>query len=412
MELSNDILMKLELQKLDIFKNSDITSILKDYTDQYKLHDWIELDKLDLNTLCLNPKLNEECYELLKKNKKEINWKYLSENPSKYAIKLLKENEDKIDLNYLAGNINSKAIEILANKVLETKNLDNVGWLNLWKNPSTKVINLLIKLLKEKKINIVWKGLCENPNKHAIKMIKDLINEDEINKREIDIVSLARNTNPEATKLLLKIITIEEINDNVWDMLSMNPNEIAFELIQNNKDKVNWKRASLNKNKKVLEILNKEFSNKIVWNWISGNKSGIGLLKKNMNNIWIAELCGNENPKALKLLFQKIINIDDIDYIDYIDWETISANPIIFKKINLLKFNSKEKGKAKTSSKTRSNKKSSSSSIKWEKVYNKVDATEYFQNRVDEMEKLEEFKEKSLKPVLKSKIRRTKPKSI
>jgi hypothetical protein len=410
MELSNDTLKKLELQKLQklsIFKNSDIVSRIKDYTDDYKLHNWIELDKLDLNTLCLNPKLNEECYELLKKNKKKINWEYLSENPSNYAIKLLEENKDKIKWNYLSRNINLKAINMVEER-LKQSTIDSIEIIKtLSFNPNTKAINILKNYLNNYN---GWKILSENPNKHAIEMIKELIKKDKRNIEKIDILGLARNTNPEATKLLLELIDIEKRNDNVWQMLSMNPNEIAFELIKNNKDKVNWERASLNTNKKVLEILNKEFPDKIVWNWISGNKSGIGLLKKNMNNIWIAELCGNENPKALKLLFQKIINIDDIDYIDYIDWETISANPIIFKKVNLLKLNSK--GKAKTTSKTRSNKKSSSSSIKWEKVYNKVDATEYFQNRVDEMEKLEEFKEKSLKPVLKSKIRRTKPKSI
>jgi hypothetical protein len=410
MELSNDTLKKLELQKLQklsIFKNSDIVSRIKDYTDDYKLHDWIELDKLDLNTLCLNPKLNEECYELLKKNKKKINWEYLSENPSNYAIKLLEENKDKIKWNYLSRNINLKAINMVEER-LKQSTIDSIEIIKtLSFNPNTKAINILKNYLNNYN---GWKILSENPNKHAIEMIKELIKKDKRNIEKIDILGLARNTNPEATKLLLELIDIEKRNDNVWQMLSMNPNEIAFELIKNNKDKVNWERASLNTNKKVLEILNKEFPDKIVWNWISGNKSGISLLKKNMNNIWIAELCGNENPKALKLLFQKIINIDDIDYIDYIDWETLSANPIIFKKVNLLKLNSK--GKAKTTSKTRSNKKSSSSSIKWEKVYNKVDATEYFQNRVDEMEKLKEFKEKSVKPVLKSKIRRTKPKSI
>lgn len=404
MDLSNDTLKKLELQKLQklsklsIFKNSDILSRIKDYTHDYKLHDWIELDKLDLNTLCLNPKLNKECYELLKKNKDKINWEYLSENPSNYAIKLLQENKDKIKWNYLSRNINVKAINMVEERLKEST-IDSIEIIKtLSFNPNTKAINILKNYLNNYN---GWKILSENPNKHAIQMIKDLINEDERNIEKIDIVSLARNTNSEATKLLLKIINIEEKNYNVWDMLSMNPNEIAFELIKNNKDKVNWKRASLNTNKKVLEILNEEYPDDIVWNWISGNKSGIGLLKKNMKKIWIAELCGNENPKALKLIFQKK---------KYIDWETLSANPIIFKKVDLLKLNSK--GKAKTSSKTSSNKKTSSSSVEWKKVYDKIDAVEYFENRLDEMEKLEEFKEKSIKPVSKSKIRRTKPKSI
>lgn len=391
MELSKNTLIKLELQKLPIFKNSDIINILKKYTDEYILQDWINIEYLDKESLCLNPMLNKECYELLMKNEEEINWNFLSENPSNYAIKILKENEEKINGNYLARNINSKAINILEKKLNENNNyLNEFGWNNLSLNPNTKAINLLKKY--ESKIN--WKRLSENPNKHAIEILKK-------NKEKVDILGLTRNTNPDATRLLLK--NIRDVTELGWQMLSMNPNEIVYDIIKNNKDKVNWNRTSLNTNKKVLEILNKEFPDRIVWNWISGNKSAIGILKKNKKKIWTSELCGNENPKALKILFE-LVETDDID------WETLSSNPVIFKKVNVLKLNSKGNAKTKSDSKSKSKLNSNSDSKSWKPVYDKNSDFEKFNKRLDEMNTLIEFNEKKLKPV--SKMIKTKPKSI
>ena len=51
---------------------------------------WIDVDKLIIKGLSLNPKE----MELLKENQDKLNWCHLSLNPN--AIELLKENPDKI----------------------------------------------------------------------------------------------------------------------------------------------------------------------------------------------------------------------------------------------------------------------------------------------------------------------------
>ncbi len=55
-----------------------------------KLRDWIDIDKLNWNSLSENP----NAIELLKKNQDKINWVYLSENPNifTYDYKKMKEN--------------------------------------------------------------------------------------------------------------------------------------------------------------------------------------------------------------------------------------------------------------------------------------------------------------------------------
>ena len=57
---------------------------------KYVLLDWIDKDKLNWDSLCLNP----NAIDLLLKNKDKINWDKLSANPN--AIDLLKKNQDKI----------------------------------------------------------------------------------------------------------------------------------------------------------------------------------------------------------------------------------------------------------------------------------------------------------------------------
>jgi hypothetical protein len=56
-----------------------------------KLRDWVDINKLNWESLSLNP----NAIELLKENKDKINWINMSINPN--AIELLKENKDKIN---------------------------------------------------------------------------------------------------------------------------------------------------------------------------------------------------------------------------------------------------------------------------------------------------------------------------
>src|SRR5688572_13535556 len=75
----------------------------------YKLVDWIPIDKIDWDYLCMNE--NDGAIQLLKNNINKINWEYLSENDG--AIEILKNNVDKINWNSLSLNKNNGAIQIL-----------------------------------------------------------------------------------------------------------------------------------------------------------------------------------------------------------------------------------------------------------------------------------------------------------
>ena len=61
----------------------------------YKLHDWIDINKLKWRYLSRNP----NAISLLKVNQEKIDWYKLSKNPN--AIELLEKHQDKINWNSL-----------------------------------------------------------------------------------------------------------------------------------------------------------------------------------------------------------------------------------------------------------------------------------------------------------------------
>ncbi len=81
-------------------------------------------------------------------------------------------------------------------------------------------------------------------------------------------------------------------------------------------EKVDWDYLSGNKN--AIEIL-KENPEKINWNHLSSNENGIELLKDNLEKInWIRI---SSNPLAIELIKENL---------EKIDWELLSLNPSIF----------------------------------------------------------------------------------
>ena len=65
-----------------------------------KLRDWIDINKINWNSLSFN----SNSIELLKENKNKINWERLCKNIN--AIDILKENQDKINWYFFSGNPN------------------------------------------------------------------------------------------------------------------------------------------------------------------------------------------------------------------------------------------------------------------------------------------------------------------
>ena len=115
---------------------------------KYVLLDWIDKDKLDWDSLCLN--LN--AIDLLENNQDKVNWSKLSSNHN--AIDLIKK-----QIEYE----NSLTTEKYNDLYFE----DKINWYNLSKNPNA------IELLTNNQDKIYWKYLSENPN--AINLIKERI---------------------------------------------------------------------------------------------------------------------------------------------------------------------------------------------------------------------------------------------
>ncbi len=103
----------------------------------YKLRDWIDVDKLNLN--CLSA--NQNAIHLLEQNPDKIDWKTLSANPN--AIHLLEQNLNKICWSILSRNpsiftynypelkrrIKETIAEDLMKNRFHPKNMDKwVGW--------------------------------------------------------------------------------------------------------------------------------------------------------------------------------------------------------------------------------------------------------------------------------------------
>ena len=83
---------------------TDIASLIFSYTDDDKLRDWVDEEKLDWECLSSNP----NAIHILEKNLAspeglvKVNWIWLSSNPN--AIHILEKNLDKVDWFGLSEN--------------------------------------------------------------------------------------------------------------------------------------------------------------------------------------------------------------------------------------------------------------------------------------------------------------------
>src|SRR5579871_1353948 len=71
----------------------DVVNIIIDYSSEYILLNWIDINKLDFRYLSMNP----NAIDLLEKHSGKIDWDLLSRNPN--AIHLLEKHPEKINWN-------------------------------------------------------------------------------------------------------------------------------------------------------------------------------------------------------------------------------------------------------------------------------------------------------------------------
>jgi hypothetical protein len=310
---------------------------------EYKLRDWIPLDKLD--------------------------WSGLSKNPSPGAIELLEQNQNRIDWNNITYNANPDAMKIIEKNINKISNA-RFGLEKLSQNPNAA------SFLEKNPKYINWQGLSSNPSPIAIKLLEQ-------NKDKIHPHLLAINTNPKAMPLLEKVKDINDIfNGLIFEKLVKNPNAIYFFkkypdkikqyywstisenssavdfILENYPDKLNWHELSKNPSPKAIELLEKN-PDKIDWEYLAMNKSpdaikllekypdklrtrigmiglmhlsanpnAVTILEKNRDIIDCSLLLKNPSQNSLNLIKNVCFDVEKLDMFHL--WKDLSTNPVIF----------------------------------------------------------------------------------
>jgi hypothetical protein len=328
-----------------------------------ELRDWIPIDKLDWDTLVYNP----NAIDLLDANPDKIDWNKIASNSNnegsafllrKYVFDNPKYKKFVNDIDWMQLSSNPYAIDLLEAKIKEggadaTNNM--VDW-NMF-SYNKEAIYILSKPEYRKYID--WAVLSSNPS--AIELLADKWEEDKrLKVLDVDQYNNLKDYenivawnilsgNPNAIDLLRMKIRDEKkmkpddynnLEDNekiAWDILSANSEAIA--LLEKNPDKIVWLNLSSNQNPKAIKLLkerveyenslsNEEYrklSNKVNWLFLSNNPNAIKILKENIDKIvWTAL---SNNLGAIHLLEENQ---------DKIDWATLSGNP---EAMNLLEAN-------------------------------------------------------------------------
>jgi hypothetical protein len=313
------------------------------FPTKYVLRSWIPINKLNGYGLSLNPNAvdfleenhnminwrelssNPNAIELLKANPDKIDWVFLSKNPDPYAIEMLKANPDRISWGYLAQNSNPEAIKLIEEKI--KVNPEIIPFDNLAANETPEAIKLifLFNLLNK---NTMYQEVSNSMrfwsilsrNSKAVKILK-------ANPRKIHWDQLCSNKSTEAIQLLEEQMTNKwvdpvKIDKNIsWLNLSSNPNQRAFEILEANPTKIDYRGLSYNSNPNAIKLLMKRMEvqneykkkeDRIDWKVISKNPGAVELI---MNRLKYEE----ELPDSKSL-----------QDTEKIDWLALSSNPAIF----------------------------------------------------------------------------------
>jgi len=351
---------KFNITKLpNDLKSLFVKKYLNMLPDEYRLRDWIPVDKIDWRGLCQNPNainmieeriildstLSKEEYNIRYYRLtngleyKTVNWPSLSIN--KNAIKLIKERiiaEDlltlqeyetlgfanRLDWTSIAVNEDYEAMKLLSKKP------SKINWNLLSINKNAMELFILPKYNEEKLIepeilfNIMhyankkldWSQLSRNED--AIKIIKEHLRFEDTIPLEIyndldfsniiDWGGLAAN--PKAlsiiTKFIEKYIQYEDIDDE----------EHPYYRYAKHFDDI-WRNLSKNPTDAAIKYLNEKYPEKINWRAFSGNPKAIRYLNDPINYERIDWSKLSKNTAAIDLLKENI---------EKIDWYYISCN--------------------------------------------------------------------------------------
>jgi hypothetical protein len=136
-------------------------------------------------------------------------------------------------------------------------------------------------------------------------------------------------------KLLLKyelrpFIPLHRIN---WSFFSLNPNAIDYLSLPANKKRIDYSQLSVNTNSKALELIKAElmqnpYNPEIDWYALSSNPDAIDILDANRDKIEWGDFSGNTNPKTIQIIKENQIDIETRGYMRdaNIYWHTMSRN--------------------------------------------------------------------------------------
>lgn len=316
------------------------------------LRDWVDIDKLDIISLCSNLNaieymndelicldlcsslcINSNAITLINKCKQYsslIDWKKLSQNEN--ATDLLLKNEDKIDMRYVIYNKNLIYLYENSKKIRKNISIKQCISLSL-RNKDNNVIKFIdkhIKYIKNMSEFDIYMFICDlascNDEKFIIIYEKYFKN---------DIIKEYNGKN-----------YIEHISNFVT-------NPCAISLIEKHPEQIPENIFNMSRNSNAIHILEK-YQKNVNPDWISENKNAIKLIKNNTDLLVMNKLAKNTNYKAMELIEKNLREyLDSCDIEEYndfkcnlsmnpnateilkknqelIDWHSFSKNPTIF----------------------------------------------------------------------------------
>lgn len=312
------------------------------FKPKYKLLDWIDKEKLEWNTLSLNPNAiemfegNEEkliwhrvvklenAISFIKKNLNRLDdLAWLKLNTNSNAINILLSNKNKINISKLCKNKSKDAIIILEEYINKFGQYDEkINIFSLYKNPSAVDILNKYYVNKNNHSHFIERSysalMLYNPNFMQIDILSNDIN---YILKHNTIIGLIENQNEELKPLLIQYIDYA-IDQKLYASMSKSICicEIYIDklhifdnngyLIDPSKTfMIDWRYIS--KNPYAIKIIEKNLD-KINWTYVSQNPSAIHILKANKNKInWCFF---SLNPS----IFEKTWHHIDINIIDKI----------------------------------------------------------------------------------------------
>ncbi len=173
----------------------------------------------------------------------------------------------------------------------------------LSKHPHDRAVEML---KKNPQLVDLW-GLIQNPNPNIAPLLEQYLEQFE----PVDWRAICRSNN----KVILEFLEkhIDKIDDDFWRHISGNEHEIAIRILQNNPHKINFE--VLSGNPSGIEIM-KQHMDQINWDFFSSNPhpDAIRIIEQNLDLVYSSSL--SQNPNAFHILFenQHIIDFDSLLY--------------------------------------------------------------------------------------------------